>query len=62
MDFKPSVLFHIINDPNYPVKNFYVTFEFARNKKIDLNQRFIIEKKYFSKLKDKFKTNISKYR
>ena len=58
MDFKPSVLFHIINDPNYPVKNFYVTFEFARNKKIDLNQRFIIEKKYFSKLKDKFKTNI----
>lgn len=47
MDFKPSVLFHIINDPNYPVKNFYVTFEFARNKKIDLNQRFIIEKNIF---------------
>lgn len=55
---KPSITFHIIDDILNKPNNFSLELGFYGYKKINLNQKFIIEEKYFPKSRDKFKTNI----
>ena len=57
-DEQPSIIFQIINDENILLKTFYIELEFLSGDKINLNQKFIIETKFFPKAKDKFKTNL----
>jgi hypothetical protein len=45
-------------DKNSNIKYFNVELEFYGNEAINLNKRFIIDDRFFSKIKDKFKTNI----
>ena len=53
-----NITFHVIEDKKNLAKKLSVTFKFCKNKIIDLNKKFIIGDKYFSELKDKFKTFI----
>ena len=55
---KPSIIFHIVDDKNHIVKRFGIKLEFLGKEEIDLNNKLIISDKYFTKIKDKFKTNI----
>lgn len=51
----PYIRFHLIEDKNNYVKSFNAELDFYPNKKIDLNKQLIIEDKFFTQLKDKFK-------
>ena len=54
----PRIIFHIVEDKVNPTNFLEVKFGFCFSEKIDLTKTFIINDKYFTKLKDKFKTNI----
>ena len=55
-DIQPCIIFHTVEDKNSIIKNFNVELEFYGNGALNLNKRFIIDDKLFSKIKDKFKT------
>ena len=57
-NIQPSIIFYIIDDNINCVKNFWIELDFLGNKKINLNEKLIIDEKYFPKSKDKFKTSI----
>ena len=54
----PRIVFHVVDDKRCPTKFLDIKFDFCISKKIDLNKTFFISDKYFTKRKDKFKTNI----
>ena len=54
----PTITFHVIEGKKKIAKNLSVTFEYCKKQIIDHNKKFIIGDKYFSELKDKFKTFI----
>ena len=54
----PKIVFHIVKDKLNPTKFLEVKFCFCASEKIDLTKTFIINDKYFTKLKERFKTNI----
>ena len=55
---RPSIVFHLINDKNSNIKFFGVELEFLGKKKINLDEKLIIDEKNFPKSKDKFKTKL----
>ena len=54
----PKIVFHIVEDNLNPTKFLEIKLGFCSSEKIDLSKTFIINDKYFTKQKDKFKTNI----
>ena len=54
----PKIVFHIVEDNLNPTKFLEIKFGFCSSEKIDLSKAFIINDKYFTKQKYKFKTNI----
>ena len=55
---KPCILFHIIEDKKYKVKNFSIELSFCGLRKINYKYKLIIDENIFPKSRDKFKTNI----
>ena len=55
----PKIVFHMVEDNLNPTKFLEVKFGFCASEKIDLTKTFIINDKYFTKLKDKFKKNMT---
>ena len=55
----PRIVFHVVDDKRCPTKFLDIKFDFCISKKIDLNKTFFISDKYFTKRKDRFKTNMS---
>ena len=54
----PRIVFHVVDDKRCPTKLLDVKFDFCISGGVYLNKNFFISDKYFTKLKDKFKTNI----
>ena len=54
----PRIIFHIVEDKISPTKSLGVKLGFCEKKLIDLKKAFLIDDKYFGKLKDKLKTHI----
>ena len=55
----PKIVFHMVEDNLNPTKFLEVKFGFCASEKIDLTKTFIINDKYFTKLKDKFQKNMT---
>ena len=55
----PKIVFYMVEDNLNPTKFLEVKFGFCASEKIDLTKTFIINDKYFTKLKDKFKKNMT---
>ena len=57
-DIQPSIVFHIIDDKEGKIECFSIELQFLGKSKINLNEKLIIDQKYFPKSKDKFSTKI----
>ena len=55
----PKIVFHMVEDNLNPTKFLELKFGFYASEKIDLTKTFIINDKYFTKLKDKFQKNMT---